>query len=86
MTSDDSHNASADSLERLLRLAPDRDRAERVRVRCRTQLEHRQRQTTRRALTGFAWRVLAPSVVGGVCVVYIVALVATTLRLQDVFQ
>jgi hypothetical protein len=37
-------------------------------------------------ITGFAWRVLAPAVVGGFCVLYVAALVVTTLRLQGVFQ
>ena len=36
MTSYDSHDAGAESLDRLMRLAPDPDRAERVRVRCRS--------------------------------------------------
>jgi hypothetical protein len=37
-------------------------------------------------ITGFAWHVLAPVVVGGFCVVYAVLLVATTLHLQGVFH
>ena len=37
-------------------------------------------------ITGFAWRVLAPVVVGGFCVLYVAVLVATTLRLEGVFH
>jgi hypothetical protein len=87
MTFDDSHDASAESLKGLMLLAPDPDRAERVRVRCRTQLERSQRRAARTAvITGFAWHVLAPAVVGGYCVLYVVLLVTTTLRLQGVFH
>ena len=85
MTSYDSHDASAERLARLLPLAPDPEWAERVRLRCRTQLGRSRQRTARTAeITGFAWRVLAPAVVGGFCVLYAVALVATTLRLQGI--
>lgn len=87
MTSCDSQGASAECLERLMPLAPDPDRAERVRVRCRTQLGQSRRRTAHTALiTGFAWRVIAPVAIAGFCVLYVAALVATTLRLQGVFQ
>ena len=87
MTSCDSHEASADSLEWLVALAPDPDRAERLRMRCRTQLTRSRRRAARTAaITGFAWRVLAPAVVGGFCVFYVAVLVATTLRLHGVFD
>ena len=86
MTSDDSHEASAESLEGLRPLAPDPDRAERVRVRCRTQLERSRRRARTAVISGFAWHVLAPAVVGGFCILYVVAFVATTLRLQGVFR
>jgi len=87
MTSDDSHDASAEALKGLRPLAPDPARAERVRVRCRTQLERSRRRAARTAvITGFAWHVLAPALVGGFCVLYVVLLVATTLRLQGVFH
>jgi hypothetical protein len=36
-------------------------------------------------ITGFAWRVLGPVAVGAFCVLYVVVLVATTLRLEGVF-
>jgi len=87
MTSDNAHDAGADGLDRLRAVAPDPDRAERVRVRCRTQLGRRRRRAARTAvMTGFAWRVLAPGVVGAFCVLYAAMLVATTLRLEGVFH
>jgi len=87
MTAHDSHDASAESLERLTPLAPDPDRAERVRARCRTELRRNRRRAARTAvITGFAWHVLAPVAVGGFCVLYIALLVATTLRLQGIFH
>jgi hypothetical protein len=87
MTAYDAHDASADSSLRLTALAPDPDRAERVRVRCRAQLGRSRRRAVRTAvITGFAWRVLAPVVVGAFCVLYAAGLVATTLRLEGVFN
>ena len=87
MTSRDSRDPGAEGLDRLMALAPDPDRAERVRVRCRTQLGRSQRRAARTAvIIGFAWQVLAPAVVGGFCVLYVALLVATTLRFQGVFQ
>ena len=75
------------SLKRLMPLASDPDRAERVRARCRTQLGRGRRRAARTAvITGFAWHVLAPVVVGGFCVLYAALLMATTLRLQGVFH
>jgi hypothetical protein len=87
MTSDDAHDAGADGGRlRLMALAPDPDRAERVRARCRTQLGRSQRRKARRAaIAGFAWEVLAPGVVAGFCVLYAALLAATTLRLQGLF-
>jgi hypothetical protein len=87
MTSYDSHDASKESLARLIPLAPDPDRAERVRERCRAHLRRSRRRTARTAvITGFLWQVVAPVVVGSFCVLYIAALVATTLRLQGIFH
>lgn len=87
MTSHDSHDESAERLGCLMPLTPDPDRTERVRVRCHAQLERSRRRKARSAvITGFTWRALPPVVVGGFCVLYVVALVATTLRLQGVFH
>ena len=82
MTSDDSRAASAESLERLITLAPDPDRAERVRARCRTQLGQSRQPAPAPVVTGFAWQVLAPLAVGGFCILYAALLAATTLRFQ----
>jgi hypothetical protein len=37
-------------------------------------------------MAGFAWRVLAPAVVGAFCVLYAAMLVAMTLRFEGVFD
>ena len=87
MTSYDAHDASADSLVRLMTLAPDPDRAARVRVKCRAQLGRSRRRATRtHGITEFMWRVLAPVVAGAFCVFYVAVLVVTTLRLEAIFQ
>jgi hypothetical protein len=87
MTSCDSRDANAAGLDGLLRLAPDPDRAERVRARCRARLgRNRQRSARLAVMTGRAWRLLAPAIVGGFCVLYVVALVATTLHLEGVLR
>jgi hypothetical protein len=84
MTRNDACDAS-ESLARLARLTPDAARAARVRVRCRAQLQRNRWRTERAAeISGFTWRVLGPVVVGGFCVLYVVALVATTFSLRDV--
>ena len=68
-------------------LAVDPDRAERVRVRCRTQLgRHQHRAMRLDVFTGFTWGVLAPAAVGAFCLLYIVALVATTPRLEGAVE
>jgi hypothetical protein len=87
MTSYGSHDLGADDLGRLIALAPDPDRTERVRVRCRTQLGRSQRRAAGTAtVRGFAWRVLAPAIVGAVCVFYVALLMVTTLRIEGVFH
>lgn len=85
MTSCDAHDAGVDALD-LIILTPDPARAERVRARCRAQLERRQRRAARTTETGFAWRVLAPAVVGAVCVFYVSVVVATALRFERMFN
>ena len=87
MTSYDTHDTSADSLVRLMTLAPDPDRAARVRVKCRAQLARsRPRATRTHGMTEFVWRVLAPAAVGAFGVFYVAALVVTTLQLAAIFQ
>ena len=86
MTSDDIHDPGAANLHRLTSLAPEPGRADRVRARCRTQLEQSRRPEGRTAaIAEFACRVLAPVVVGAFCVLYVAVLVATTLRLEGVY-
>jgi hypothetical protein len=83
MTSPDAHEASADRLQRLMTLAPDPDRAERVRARCRGQLGRSRRRGARTAvITRVTGRVIGPVIVGAICVLYAALLVATTLRLE----
>jgi hypothetical protein len=83
MTPSDSHEAGVAGLGGLLRLAPDPDRAGRVRLRCRARLARSRRPAALgAAIAERTFRSLAPVVVGGVCVLYVVALVATTLRLE----
>jgi RNA polymerase sigma-70 factor (ECF subfamily) len=85
LTSYDPHDAGFEGLKRLQFLAPDSGRADRVRMRCRTQLARgRKRPARTDATMGFTGRVLVPVVVGGFCVLYIAALVATTVRLHAV--
>jgi hypothetical protein len=86
MTSDDTHDPTADDLRRLMALAPEPDRAERVRVTCRTMLRRQRRDSRAAVIAEFASRVIAPVVVGAFCVLYVAVLVATTLRLEGVFQ
>lgn len=87
MTSFDSHHAGADSLDRLSALVADPDRAKRVRAKCRTELERSSRRAARSAaMAGFAWRVVAPAFLAAFCLLYAVVFVATTLRLEGVFQ
>ena len=87
MTSYDDQDAGADGLDRLMTLAPDPDRASRVRVKCRAQLARSRRRAARTAeITGFASRVLVPVVVSAFCVFYAAVLVATTIELENVFR
>lgn len=86
MMSDD-RGLTAASLAGLQRLAPDADRAERVRARCRARLERRQQRPARAtAMTGGAWGLLAPAVVAVFCVVYVITLMATTLHLEGILH
>ena len=90
MTSHDSCDARLELLARLPRLAPDPERAERTRLRCRARFERRrQRSEHAAALIGFARRGLTPLTVGGFWVLYVVyvgTFVATIFRLQAVLR
>jgi hypothetical protein len=87
MTSYEHCDASVETLARLQSLLPDSRRAESVRVRCRTQLSRRRQYPAGTVVrAGFARGVLAPVVVGAFCVLYVAALVTTTLRLHGIFD
>ena len=90
MTSHDSCDARLELLAQLPRLAPDPQRAERTRLRCRARLERRrQRSEHAAAMIGFARRGLAQLAVGSLWafyVVYMSTFVATFFRLQAVLR
>jgi hypothetical protein len=75
------HDPVLQNLGLLRRLSPDPQRAERVRARCRAHLERNQ-ALERAAITGLARVIVAPLVVGCLCVLYIAGLVGVALRLQ----
>jgi hypothetical protein len=71
----------------MMALTPDPVRAARVRARCRMQLARSRPPASGAAgTTGSAWRVLVTVVGGAVCILYIAALMATTLRLEGLIQ
>jgi type VI protein secretion system component VasF len=76
-------------------LTPDPARASRVRSRCLDELRRRQRREERRQerrqerrgeRRSARPRMLAPLVLAGFCLIYVVSLVATTLHLQSAFR
>ena len=87
MMRDSLNEASVERLKLLAPLTPDPDRSERVRLRCRLQFERDGRRRNRvTKIIAFTERVLAPAIVGGFCLLYVAALVATTLRLEGILQ
>ncbi len=77
------HDPTMHLLGRLPPLEPNPARAERLRLRCRADLARRRARSERRALAVESGRrVLAPVLVGGICILYVVALVGTALRLR----
>jgi len=86
MTSDNAHGQAADRLGGLKRLTPDSVRAERVRAQCRTRLARRSHPESPWVLTNArSGALLTPVLVGGVCVLYVFALLVTTLRFEGLF-
>jgi hypothetical protein len=86
MRPDAADDVTMERLGHLSRLMPDQDRAERLRLKCRKRLERGRRQEAPVAMMkGLSSRLLMP-VVGGFCVLYVVALVATTLRLEGFIE
>ena len=84
MTADTAPAADAADLDRLLCLTPDVAHAERVRLRCRKRLVRRSGARADPTVAS-PMRLLAPAVVGSVCVLYLVALAATSIKL-DIFR
>jgi hypothetical protein len=90
MTANDDDEATVERLAWLPGLSSDPVRADRTKQRCRALLSHRQHRASEHAFPRVsARRRLAPVIVGAFCVFYVVyvcALVATTLRLQDLLR
>lgn len=81
MTSDGARDPDLEALARLRPLVPDPARAERVRARCGAQLARSRHRAARvDAMVSIMRRVLAP-LLAGFCVLYLAALVSTTLWL-----
>jgi hypothetical protein len=80
MTPDETRDPIFEQLKRLPSLAPDRDRTDRLRIRCRARLD-RSRQYQRRttAVTGFGRRAVAVVAFVAFCILYVAELV-TQLR------
>jgi hypothetical protein len=68
------------NLHRLPQLEPDRARAERVRMRCRAAVARRDVANAPRRGT-FTSRVIEPALVGGLCLIYLTAVILDVLRL-----
>jgi hypothetical protein len=82
MTSDTADDRLDRSLRDLRAMAQDHARADRVRARCRMELARREERSRRAAeWWSAARRVLAPALVGGLCVIYLAAVVGNALRL-----
>jgi len=85
MRSNDRRDDMLRALEGLVALTPDPARAERVRARCHAALARGQRRVARSTpAAGSAVRGLGPALVGGLCVIYFLALVGNALRLHGV--
>jgi hypothetical protein len=83
MTSTDSPDPLVTEVSRLAALRPDPERARHVRMRCQAGLARNRRRSARAAtISRSLWRVLAPAIVGGFCILYVIGLVATTLRVE----
>ena len=73
------------SLRRLPLIAPDPARADLLRARCRAELTGRHRRAQRAARRwDAAGQVLGPALVGGLCAIYLVAVIGNALRIHGV--
>ena len=80
MTPDETHDLVFERLEQLPSLAPDRDRAERLRIRCRARLDRSpQYRSHTSAVTGFGRRAVAVVAFVTFCILSVAGLV-TQLR------
>jgi hypothetical protein len=87
MTPYDADDPIFERLKQLRLLAPDRERSDRLRIRCRTQLGRSRRyRGSARVLAGIERRAVGPIVFAAFCLLYVVGLVATALRLHRLFQ
>ena len=87
MTPFDPDDPMFERLKQLPSLAPDRERTDRLRVRCRTQLGRSRRYRARtNEFTGFRRSAIGPIVFAAFCLLYVVGLVATALRLHRLVQ
>ena len=85
MTTHDGYEAQPKTLAFLTPLAPDPIRADRVRVRCRAQLERRVRQAARTAaIVKSAERLFVPAILGALSVFYAAMVVGNALRLEGI--
>ena len=87
MTPFDPDDPIFERLKQLPSLAPDRERTDRLRIRCRTQLGRSRRYRMRtNAFPGFRRSAVGPIVFAAFCLLYVVGLVATALRLHRLVQ
>jgi hypothetical protein len=73
-------------LRRLRALSPDPARAERLRSRCRAELERNRRPAASSTTNGVVRRVLAPAMVVCLGVLYLAGLVGAALQLNNLFD
>lgn len=83
MTTYHAHDGALKELECLTPLALDPARAEGVRLRCRVRIARRARRAERmETVFGSVHRLFVPALLGVFSALYVVALLATTLRLE----
>jgi hypothetical protein len=87
MTPFDHDDPIFERLKQLPSLAPDRERTDRLRVRCRAQLGRSRRyRPGTNGFTGFRPSAIGPIVFAAFCLLYVVGLVTTAVRLHRLFQ
>jgi hypothetical protein len=85
MIPNDAYDPILRDLTVIRQLAPDPARAERVRARCRAQLGGTRQSDRPATIAQRGRRIVAPVLVGCVCVLYVLELVGTALRLHGIF-